>query len=135
MLALPLLDGDEDTVADFVVDRLGKVALAGRILDQEHLASADLAGFAVARGDLHAGVEIDDVLAPRCGMPVEIVGRRHLAEDDAGRRQAFGELARAGLLDPLDLDVPEVGLAARVGVEVVYPHRSTSLKIARERPY
>src|SRR5712672_1177517 len=135
MLALPLLDGYEDTVADLVVDRLGKVTLAGRILDQDHLAGADLAGFAVARGDLDTGVEIDDVLAPGCGMPVEIVGRRDLAEDDAGRRQALGELARARLLDPLDLDVAEMGLTARVGVEVVNSHPCPSLKIARERPY
>src|SRR5437016_12234800 len=110
MLGLPLLDGYEDTVADLVVDRLGEVALAGRVLDQEHLAGADLAGFAVARGDLHTGVEIDDVLPPGCGMPVEIVGRRNLAEDDAGRRQALGELARTRLLDPLDLDITEVRL-------------------------
>src|SRR6266436_6352895 len=113
MLALPLLDGYEDTVADLVVDRLREVPLAGRILDQEHLAGADLADFAVARGDLDAGVEVDDVLATGCGMPVEIVGRRNLAEDDAGRRQALGELARARLLDPFDLDIAEMRLTAR----------------------
>src|SRR5437899_2671168 len=135
MLALPSVDGYEDTVADLVVDRLGEVTLAGRVLDQEYLAGADLAGFAVARGDLHAGVEIDDVLPPGCGVPAEIVGRRDLAEDDAGRRQALGELARARLLDPFDLDVAEVRLAIRVGVEVVYPHSCRSLKIAQERPY
>src|SRR6202048_4753404 len=135
MLALPLLDGYEDTVADLVVDRLGKVTLASRVLDQDHLAGGDLAALAVAGGDLHAGVEIDDVLPPGCRMPVEIVGRRGLAEDDAGRRQAFGELARGRLLDPLDLDIAEMGLTARVGVEVVYPHPCPSLKISRERPY
>src|SRR5882762_11136474 len=122
MSALPLLDGYEDTVADLVVDRLREVPLAGCVLDQDHLTGSDLAALAVAGGDLHTGVEIDDVLAPGCGMPVEIVGRRDLAEDDAGRRQALGELARARLLDPLDLDVAEVRLAARVGVEAVYPH-------------
>src|SRR5216683_6634947 len=135
MLALPSVDGYEDTVADLVVDRLGEVPLAGRVLDEDHLAGGDLAAFAVARGDLDTGVEIDDVLPPGCGMPVEIVGRRDLAEDDAGRRQPFGKLARARFLDPFDLDVPEMGLAARIGVEVVYPHRPISLKIAREGPY
>src|ERR1700730_3493711 len=122
MLALPSVDGYEDTVADLVVDRLREMPFTGRVLDQDHLAGADLAGLAIARGDLHSGVEIDDVLAPGCRMPAEIVGRRDLAEDDAGRRQALGELARARLLDPLDLDVAEVRLAARVGVEVVDPH-------------
>src|ERR1700730_19261384 len=135
MLALPLLDGYEDTIADPVVDRLGKVTLAGRVFDQDHLAGGDLAALAVAGGDLHTGVEIDDVLATGCRMPVEIVGRRNLAEDDAGRRQAFGELARGRFLDPLDLDIAEMGLTARVGVEVVYPHPCASLKISRERPY
>src|SRR3984893_6903568 len=135
MLSLPSVDGYEDTVADLVVDCLREMPFTGRVLDQDHLAGADLAGFAVARGDLDAGVEIDDVLATGCGMPVEIVGRRNLAEDDAGRRQALGEFARARLLGPFDLDVAEVRLAVRVGVEVVYPHSRPSLKIARERPY
>src|SRR5271169_1257805 len=135
MLALPLLDGDEDTVADFVVDRLGEVSLAGRVFDQQYLAGTDLAALAVTRGDLHARVEIDDILAPGCGMPVEIIGRRDLAEDDAGRRQAFGELAARRLLDPLDLDVPEVRLAACVGIEGVYAHCRPALKIVRSRPY
>src|ERR1700730_256501 len=109
MLALLLLDGYEDTVSDLVVDRLGEVSFAGRVLDQDHLAGGDLAGFAVARGDLDTGVEIDDVLPPGRGMPVEIVGRWDLAEDDAGRRQAFGKLTRARFLDPRDLDVAEMG--------------------------
>src|SRR5712691_1913153 len=135
MLALLLLDGYEDTVADLIVDRLREMPLTGRVLDQDDLAGGDLTGFSVARGDLDTGVEIDDVLAPWCGMPVEIVGRRDLAEDDAGRRQPFGKLARARFLDPFDLDVAEMGLTARVGVEVVYPHRRISLKIAREGPY
>ena len=93
MLALPLLDGYEDTVADLVVDRLGEVPLAGRVLDQEHLAGADLTCFAVARRDLHTGVEIDDVLPPWCRVPVEVVSRRDFAEDDPGRRQAFRKLS------------------------------------------
>src|SRR5713101_2779316 len=134
MLALLLLDGYEDAVADLVVDRLGQVPLAGRVLDEDHLAGADLAALAVAGGDLHAGVEIDDVLPPRRRMPIEVIGRRDFAEDDAGRRQALGELASARLLGPFDLDVPEMGLAARVGVEVVYPHRRVSLAIGFGAP-
>src|SRR3974377_1848812 len=99
MVGLRSVEGYEETVADLAVDRLGEMTLAGRVLDQKHLPGADLAGFAVARGDLDAGAEIDDVLAPGCRMPIEVVGRRDLAEDDAGRRQALGELARARLLD------------------------------------
>src|SRR5271169_360245 len=107
MSALPSLDRNKDTIADLALDRLGEMTFAGRVLDQEHLAGADLAGFAVARGDLDAGVEIDDVLAPRCRMPVEVIGRRDFAENNAGRRQSLGQLTRAGLLDPFDFDVPE----------------------------
>src|SRR6516162_9491466 len=122
MAFAPLVYGYEDTIADLVVDRLGEVSLAGRVFDQQYLAGADLAALAVARGDLHARVEIDDVLTSGGGVPVEIIGRRNFAEDDAGCRQAFGKLAAARLLDPLDLDVPEVRLPAPVSVEVVYPH-------------
>src|SRR6516225_7656823 len=122
MAFAPLVYGYEDAIADLVVDRLGEVSLAGRVFDQQYLAGAALAALAVARGDLHARVEIDDVLTSGGGVPVEIIGRRNFAEDDAGCRQAFGKLAAARLLDPLDLDVPEVRLPARVSVEVVYPH-------------
>src|ERR1700730_14253639 len=126
LLALLLLDGDEDAVADFAFDRLGEVPLAGRVLDEDHLAGSNRAALAVARGDLHTGVEIDDVLPPWCRVPVEVVGRRGLAEDDPGPRQAAGNLAAACFLGPFDLYVAEMGLAARIGVKVVYPHRRVS---------
>ena len=51
MLAFLSVDGYEDTIADLVVDRLGEMPLAGRVLDQEDLAGADLSGFAVAGGE------------------------------------------------------------------------------------
>ena len=82
-----LVRGDEDAVADLGVDGFRQVALAGRVLDQDHLAGADDAGLTVARGDLHAGVEIDDVLPARRGVPVEVVGGLDLAEDDPGGGQ------------------------------------------------
>src|ERR1700730_7546814 len=135
MLALLLLDGDEDTVADFAVDRLGEVPLAGRVLDEDHLAGSDRAALAVARGDLHTGVEIDDVLPPWCRVPVEVVSRRDFAEDDPGRRQALRKLSPARLLDPFDLDVPEMRLAARIGVGVVYPHWRISREVGFEAAY
>src|SRR6516225_5595080 len=133
MSSAPSVDGYKDAIADLALDCLGKVTFAGRVLDQKHLAGADLAGFAVACGDLDAGVEIDDVLAAGCRMPIEVVGWRDFAENDAGRRQALGQLTRARLLDPLDFDVPEVRLTVRVRIEVVYPHPFPSLKIARGR--
>ena len=52
--------------------------------------------------------EIDDVLSARSGMPVDIVLGLGLAEDYAGGRQAFGELAASALLDPLHFDVAEM---------------------------
>src|SRR5712675_1143404 len=59
----------------------------------------------------------------RCGMPVEIVIRLHLAEDDAGGGQPLGQLAGAALLDPFDLDVAEMRLALGIGIKIVDPHR------------
>src|SRR5712671_6619228 len=110
MLALPSVDGYKDAVADLV-------------------------GFAVARGDFHTGVEVNDVLPPRCRVPVEVVSRRDFAENDAGRRQALRKLSPAGFLGPFDLDVPEMRLAARIGVEVVYPHRRVSLETGFEAAF
>ena len=128
-MALPLFDSYEDAVPDLAVDGLGEVPLAGRVLDQNHLTGTDLAALAVTGGDLHAGVEVDNVLPARSGMPVEVVVRLDLAEDDAGSRQTFRELALARLLDPFDLDVPEMRLAIGIGIEVVNPHRRLSLAI------
>src|SRR5213078_3942331 len=65
--------GDEDAVARLAVERLGAMPLAPRVLDEEHFAGADAARLAVTCGDLHARVEIDDVLPPRGRMPVEVV--------------------------------------------------------------
>src|ERR671930_171398 len=114
-----LLDRHEDGVAHLAPDRLREVALAGRILDQEHLAGADDAALAVAGRDLHPGVEVDDVLAAGRRVPVEIILGLGLAEDDPGGGKALGELAAAPLLNPLDLDVPEVRLAVGVGIQIV----------------
>src|SRR5262245_66197093 len=100
----------EDSVTQPSVECLGQVALALRVLHENDFTRADLARLAVARGDLHAGVEVDDVLAARRGMPVEIVVGLDLAEDDARRRQALGRLARPAALGALDCDVAEMRL-------------------------
>jgi len=60
-------------VADLALDVIGEVTLAGRVLDQDDLASADHPALAVARGDLHPGIEVDDVLPARRGVPIELV--------------------------------------------------------------
>src|SRR2546426_9558673 len=94
---------DEDAVARLAVERLGAMPLAPRVLDEEHFAGTDAARLAVTRGDLHARVEIDDVLPPRGRMPVEVVVGRHLAEDDSrgggGRRHTTprGRFPEGGL--------------------------------------
>src|SRR5258707_9354390 len=118
-----LFDRNEDAVADLAFHRLRQVSLAGGVLDQDHLAGADHPRLAVAGGDLHAGVEIDDVLPARRRVPVEIVVRLYLAEDDAGGGPPLGQLAGAALLDPFDLDVAEMRLALGIGIKVVDPHR------------
>ena len=66
-----LLDRHEDRMAHLAFDGLRQMALAAGVLDQDHLAGADDAALAVARGDLHAAVEVDDVLPARRGVPVE----------------------------------------------------------------
>src|SRR5262245_60530764 len=98
------------------------MALAGRVFYQQHLAGADEAAFAVARGDANAVIEIDDVLPARGGMPVQIVLGLRFPENDPGGGQAFGELAAPSLLDPLDFDIPKMRLAFLVGVQVVNAH-------------
>src|SRR5215467_1250727 len=102
------VDRNEDAVPGLVVDGLGEMALAPGVLHE------------------HDRVQVDDVLAPRRGMPVEVVLAGHLAEDDAGGglagRHAPGGRGRL----ELDLDVLEVRLAFRVGIEPDDLHRAPS---------
>src|SRR5215471_2022507 len=106
---MTLLDGNEDRMAHLARDRLGEMALAVGILDQEHLARADDALFAVARRDLDRAVEVDDVLPARRRVPGIVVGAGRLAEDDAGRLEGRRGLAAGAFVLPFDLDVAEVG--------------------------
>ena len=71
-------------------------------------------------------VEIDDVLAAGRRVPVGVVLGLGLAKDDAGGRQAFGQFAAAPFFDPLHFDVAEMGLAAGIGIEIVYAHAHPS---------
>ena len=50
---------------------------------QSHFRDIEVEWVEVARGDLHAGIEVDDVLPARRRVPVEIVIGLHLAENDA----------------------------------------------------
>ena len=101
------------------------MTLAVGVLDQEHFAWPNHALLAVTRGDLDAGVEIDDVLPPRRRMPIEIIVALGLAEDDAGRRETLRQLAARPLLDLFDLDVAEMGLPLGIDVEIVNTHGSS----------
>src|SRR5438552_3935904 len=101
------------------------MTLAAGVLDQDHFAGADDAALAVAGRDLHAAVEVDDVLAARGWMPVEIVIPGGLAEDDAGGRQPRRVLAELPFLDPLHLDVAKMRFALCIDVEIVNAHPST----------
>src|SRR5580704_6670167 len=102
------------------------MALAGGVFDQDHLSRADDPLLTVARGDFHAGVEVDDVLPARRRMPIEVVVAGSLAEDDARGRQAPGELAARQIMRPFDLDIAEVRCTRGVGIEVVDVHGSLS---------
>src|ERR1039458_2276787 len=116
------VDRNEDGMAELAADGFRQVALAGDVLDQDDLAGADHAGLAVAGGDLHAGVEVDDVLAARRRMPIQVVVAGGLAEDNAGGGQTHAEFAGVAGFDPFDLDVTEVGLTVGGGVEIVDTH-------------
>src|SRR5881628_2958057 len=118
--------GDEDTVARLAVERLGTMPLPPRVLDEDHLAGADPSRLAVARGDLHARVEIDDVLPPRGGMPIQVVLGLDFAEDDPGSWKARGQPPRAARFREGDLHVLEVRLTVRVDVEPVDLHGAPS---------
>ena len=97
MDASTLFDGNEDGVTKLPVNGLGEMALAVRVLDQDHLAGADDAGLAVAGLDGNAGVEVDDVLPARRGMPPILLLDEVAAHLDAARRDAlFARLAGLG---------------------------------------
>src|SRR5262245_13563672 len=98
------------------------MALAGDVLDEDDFASADDPALTVARSELHAGIEVHDVLTARREMPVEVILGHGLAENDSVGGQPFRELAAAPLFGPFDLDVAEVRLTIRVGVQVVDTH-------------
>ena len=100
-----LLDRHEDRMAHLALDRLGEMALAVSVLDQQDLARADDARLAVARLDRHAAVEVDDVLPARRRVPGVVVAAGRLAEDDAGCRDGRGSLAAGTLVLPFDFDV------------------------------
>src|SRR6202040_1866845 len=72
---------------------------------------------------------------PWCRVPGEVVSRRDFAEDDPGRRPPVRKLPAACFLGPFDLDIPEMRLAARIGVEVVYPHWRISRGVGFEAAY
>src|SRR5687768_13126568 len=111
------------------------MALALDVLDEDDLTRADHPALAVAGGDAHARVEVDDVLPAGRRMPVEIVAGLHLAEDDAGGRQPLGQPPGRRLLAPLHFDVTEVRLALVVDVQIVDAHeRSLSWNAAHYTP-
>src|SRR5881392_732191 len=110
------------------------MALAPRVLDEDHFAGADPAHLAVARGDLHARVEIDDVLPLRSRMPVEVVLGLDLAEDDAGGGKARRQPTGASRFREGDLHVLEVRLALGVDVEPVDLHGTPSRGIRSGGP-
>src|ERR1051325_9740378 len=117
-----LFDRNKDGVPDLAFYVIGEVALTGRVLDKDYVAGRDEPAFAVARGDLHPGVEIDDVLPPRRRVPIDIVLGLGLAKDDTRHRQFSRQFAAPPFLDPFDLDIPEMRLALGVGVEIVDAH-------------
>ena len=61
------IDRNEDRVTYCPGDGFRQMTLASRIFNEDHLAGTNHALLAVARSDLHASVEINDVLPAWCG--------------------------------------------------------------------
>src|SRR5580692_8381905 len=106
-----LFDGHEDRMPHLVVDGFRQMAAAGGVFHEDDFTGTDDAGFAVAGGQFHAGIEVDDVLPAWRGMPGAIMFGLGLAEDDAGGRQTGGGFPLRPLLGPVDLDVAPVRFA------------------------
>src|SRR5258708_1397403 len=130
----PLLDRDEDRVADLALDMIGEMALAGGVLNQDHVAGGDKGVLAIGGGDLYAGVEVEDVLPARRRVPVDIMLGLGLAKDHPGGRQFLRQFAAAALFDPFDLDVAEMRLAVGISIEIVDLHRVSPLDWRRFIP-
>src|SRR5215469_3946975 len=103
------------------------MALAGCVFDQDDLAGADMTRLAVASGDRNTARQTDHILPSGRSVPAVFIVGGGFAEHDAARRQAFRQLARGRLLDPVDLDVAEMRLAIGILVKIVDTHRSTLL--------
>src|ERR1700722_1625145 len=78
-----LLHRDENRPPHRAADELRNMALPRRVLHQNDLSWADVSGLAVAGRDVHRAVEVDHVLAPRSGMPVDRVVPGGLSKRDA----------------------------------------------------
>src|SRR5262245_26785480 len=68
-----LLDRNEQGMPQRPVDSLRQVPLAADVLDQDDLSRPNDPGLSIACRDLHAAVEVDNVLAARGRVPVHIV--------------------------------------------------------------
>src|SRR5215467_8249004 len=86
-----------------------------------------MTSFAVAGSDRNTARQTDHILPSGRSVPAVFIVGGGFAEHDAGRRQAFRQLARGRLLDPVDLDIAEMRLAVGILVQIVDTHRSTLL--------
>src|SRR5215469_5096512 len=103
------------------------MALAGCVFNQDDFAGADMTRLAVTGGDRNTACQTDHILPSGRSVPAVFIVGGGFAEHDAARRQAFRQLARGRLLDPVDLDVAEMRLAIGILVKIVDTHRSTLL--------
>src|SRR4051812_26014510 len=120
-------------MAHLACDRLGQMAFAVDVFDEEHFTRTDDALLPVARRDLDGAVEIDDVLPTRRGVPRIVIGARRLAEDDSRCLDGIGRLATGAFVLPFDLDVTEVSFALVVDIEVMDAH-APDLPLGQSRP-
>src|SRR5215470_5587577 len=103
LVAILLRQRDGGREAWIVADHARGVALTGRVLDQTRVAGAEDVLGAVAEADLELNLEDDHELAPRCGVPVDELTTRPLAERDLRRAQPLGPLRLLAQIEGLDV--------------------------------
>src|ERR1700759_2667838 len=105
------------------------MAFAANIFHQNDFAGADFPSLTVAGGNLHATVQVDDVLPARGRMPAQIIIAAGFAEDDPGGREPGGQFAAVTLLNPGNLDIAPVRFPRIIDVDIVNSHRHSPYSI------
>ena len=106
-----LLERNEQTRPRFAGDRLALVSAPGRVVGQQNAAGPEPPPSAIADDEIDRTRQIDDVLAARCVVEIEVVVAVDLAKHHAARRHHLRDATKRSALIELHVDVFEVRLA------------------------